>query len=295
MSDVQVLDMGQTASTTNAVNPDPVAPADKLAGEPEVSEAKEPEKKDDDEDTGKWAQRFAVLSKREKELQRKMQELKAAQENEDYKSFMTAKQSRNPIQALQALGMSFQDAAQFVLNDQKHPEPTVEDQIKELKAQISRQEEERVLREEQEKQDYIQRTIDNHKRDIASYIKTNSDKYELIAANDAQETVFEVIEEYYNKFNKIMSIEEASSKVEDWLTDRARSLFKLKKFQPVHSDEQVQPQAAPQARPQPTEIRPKIGMTLTNSGVTAQPGQGNLGSLSRDESIKRAAAMLRFK
>lgn len=290
-ADVLVQDVGASAPALNVVSPEPsVAINGQEVELPTKDEPeKEPEKKEEDE--GKWAQRFAILSKREKELQRKAQELKAAQEAEDYKAFIAAKQSRNPIQALQALGMSFQDAAQFVLNDQKHPEPTVEDQIKELKAQIARQEEERALREEQEKQDYVKRTIDNHKRDIASYIKTNPDKYELILANDAQDTVFEVIEEYYNKFNKIMPIDEASQKVEDWLTERAQALLKLKKFQPVA---QPTPEPVAQSRPLPQD-RPKIGMTLTNAGVTAQPAKENLGLLSREESIKRAAAMLKYK
>lgn len=286
-ADVLVQDVGASAPALNVVSPD-LKTEEPAPVEPEVK-AEEPEKKEEDE--GKWAQRFAILSKREKELQRKAQEIKQAQEADDYKAFIAAKQSRNPIQALQALGMSFQDAAQFVLNDQKHPEPTVEDQIKELKAQIARQEEERTLREEQEKQEYVKRTIDNHKRDIASYIKTNPDKYELILANEAQDTVFEVIEEYYNKFNKIMPIDEASQKVEDWLTERAQALLKLKKFQPAA---QPTPEPVAQSRPLQQE-RPKIGMTLTNAGVTAQPAKENFGLLSREESIKRAAAMLKYK
>lgn len=287
MSDVAVLDVAQSAPVVAS----PEAPDLKEAAPEIIAEAKEPEK---EEDEGKWAKRFAVLSKRERELQRKMQELKSAQENEDYKAFITAKQSRNPIQALQALGMSFKDAAEYVLNDEKHPEPTVEDQIKELKAQIARQEEERIERERKAKEEYHKQTIDNYKKEIGKYIQSNSDKYELIAANDAQDTVYEVIEEYYNKFGKVMDIEDASQKVEDWLTDKARALFKLKKFQTIEQSAEPKEPVA-QSRPLQTEIKPKIGMTLTNNAVTAQPSKENLGLLSRDESIKRAAAMIRFK
>ena len=293
MSDVSILEVGsQSAPMMNMTSPEALSHAVEAVEEaPEP--VKEPEK---EEDEGKWAQRFAVLSKRERELQKKTKELKFAQENDDYKAYLAAKQSRNPIQALQSLGMSFQDAAQFVLNDQKHPEPTVEDQINELKAQIAKQEEDRTSREQKAKEDYIQQTIDNHKAEIGKYIQSNSDKYELIAANDAQDTVYEVIEEYYNKFDKLIRIEEASQKVEDWLTERARSLFKLKKFQTQTSEQSVKPsEPVAQSRPPQPDIRPKIGMTLTNNAVSSQPARENLGLLSREESIKRAAAMLRYK
>jgi hypothetical protein len=293
MSDVSILEVGsQSAPMMNMTSPEALSHVVE-----DVEEAPEPVKEPEkEEDEGKWAQRFAVLSKRERELQKKTKELKFAQENDDYKAYLAAKQSRNPIQALQSLGMSFQDAAQFVLNDQKHPEPTVEDQIKELKAQIAKQEEDRTSREQKAKEDYIQQTIDNHKAEIGKYIQSNSDKYELIAANDAQDTVYEVIEEYYNKFDKLIGIEEASQKVEDWLTERARSLFKLKKFQTQTSEQSVTPsEPVAQSRPPQPDIRPKIGMTLTNNAVSSQPARENLGLLTREESIKRAAAMLRYK
>lgn len=290
MSDVSILEVGsQSAPMMNMTSP--AAAIVQTVPEEAPEPVQEPVK---EEDEGKWAQRFAVLSKRERELQKKTKELKSAQDNDDYKAYLSAKQSRNPIQALQSLGMSFQDAAQFVLNDEKHAEPTVEDQIKELKAQIAKQEDDRTAREQKSKDDYIQQTIDNHKTEIGKYIQSNNDKYELIAANDAQETVYEVIEEYYNKFDKLISIEEASGKVEDWLTERARSLFKLKKFQtPEQSVTPIEPVA--KSIPLQSDIRPKIGMTLTNNSVTSQPAKDNLGLLTRDESIKRAAAMLRYR
>jgi len=265
------------------------APAAIVADAPAPEVAPEIEAKKD-EDPDKWAQRFAALSRREKELARKAAEVKALHENEEYKAYMTAKQSRNPIQALQSLGMSFEDAAKYVLNEGKQEPPTVEQQLQELKDQIARAEQERVSREEKARQDYLEQTIDNHKQEIGQYVQANADKYELIAANDAQETVFEVIQEYYNKYNKLMSIDEAADKVEDWLTDRSRQLFKLKKFQPVTPTEEAQPETPARA-----EIKPKIGMTLTNSNVTAQPSKSSLDGLSRDEALKRAAAMIRFK
>lgn len=283
-NDVQTVDLSASPVTE--------APAVEPVEQQEIQEQEplevEPEKKEEDPD--KWAQRFAVLSRREKELQRKAAELKSMQENEEFKAFVAAKQSRNPVQALQSLGMSFEDAARYVLNDGKEEPPSVEKQLAELKEQIAKAEQERISREEQARQEYIERTIDNHKREIGQYVQANADKYELIAANDAQETVFEVIQEYYNKYNKIMSIEEASDKVEDWLTDRARQIFKLKKFQQASQTEA--PQETKTVAP---ELKPKIGMTLTNSNVTAQPAKENLGLLSREESIRRAAAMIKFK
>ena len=51
-------------------------------------------------------------------------------------------------------------------------------------------------------------------------------QYELIQANEANDIIYDVIEEHYNETGRILDIEEAAEAVESYLEEEAEKLLK---------------------------------------------------------------------
>ena len=62
---------------------------------------------------------------------------------------------------------------------------------------------------------------------VKGFVDGNSDTYEFIKANGAEEVIYDVVEAHYKESGKILTIKEAADAVESHLEDEAEKLLKI--------------------------------------------------------------------
>lgn len=237
-----------------------------------------------------FAQKLALIARRDRELRTRETRLKEQMAQLDqlkdpkYLEYLEAKKSKNPIKTWEALGYTFEEATQFVLNDQK---PTTEKVIADLQAEIKalreEKETEKASAQEREGATIIQRA----KHDLKAYIDDAGDTYELIRENNAYGEVWDVIEGYYEQHGKILPHEEACQHVEKYFEDYVTKMKGLKKF----AAKPPEANADNGSSDQKIIESPK---TLTNKlNSTQSPSEAPKEYLSDDESKARSAEFLR--
>ena len=173
--------------------------------------------------------------------------------------------SQNVPKVLESLGLSLQDVIDHALNQAEaevlDKDDSPEGKIRKLEQKLQQfetkeQEKERLAREAEEKrvQQQIDETISTFKSEISSFIETNAETYELIAAQEATESVFEVIEENFNRTGKVMSIEEAATLVENYLEEEAKKILsRSKKLKSALPSESVESPAEEELKVSPSQ------------------------------------------
>ncbi len=208
--------------------------------EQSLEEAREPEKSDD------FSRKFAALSRREKEIRAKEVEYdkRIAELEERLGSFgkkpepepelpIEYRLKKDPLRALEDMGLSYDKLTELALNDGKlTPEMQMRLMREELEGDYKKKFEElenRLLEkeksDEQRRYDDIQRGFQN---EIEDFVESNADRYELIQANEANDIIYDVIEEHYNDTGRILDIEEAAEAVESYLEEEAEKLLKTR-------------------------------------------------------------------
>lgn len=279
MSTEQAISVSGTTSTEAT----PVAV--EAAPSTPVDTPKPPEKTKEELE---FASRFAALTKREKSIlhqQRMMQE--KAKDLEALTKYEEAKKSakNNPIAVLESLGLDYKYLTDFILNDNK---PTTEGKLGTLEQQVqalTQQLAEKAQVEEQMKQE---RAVNEFKGKIKDHVEKNADAYELIRVNNAFDTVYEVACSVYDETGEIPDIDEVAKNVEAHLESELDKLKEAKKVRSRFAPPPTEPQASI-----PVDTKPSLSKTLTNAGVSAVP-QATKSNLSPDESVRRAAAMLKW-
>jgi len=276
--------------------------------EAESEENQEVEAEQSEEDK-RFAQKFAALSRQEKQLRLKEQEIdnKLAQLEEKLSSLQQPEQQeaeqsepelpleyrlkKDPFGTLNELGLSYDKLTQLALNDGKlTPDMQMELMRQEIDQKYSNEIEslrnEILEKEKQQEERQYEETVQNYMNELTNFVNDN-DQYELIRANDAVDTVFDVIEDYYKETGRILSKQEAADQVEAYLEEEAERLFKLKKLQSKFGQRNIQ---------QETTTEPKqVVKKPTLSNTQASQVSNNSGRrLTRDESVAAAAAMLKW-
>lgn len=263
----------------------PQAPVAAEAEKPVTPEPEKPEVKKEDEPL---SVRFAALTKREKQIQEREKAIK--EQEAKFKNFELNKENvrKSPKEALESVGMTFEDFTKAYLDqlDGKEHTPSVDEKIQELYAKIEAKEKAEKEREEQAKKDAEAQAIEAFKSQVKEHVLADKEKYELINEAGLFDEVYNVIEEYFNETGEILATEKAAEHVENHLYEEGQKLLKAKKFAPKVPDATKAQDKAP------------LTTTLTNkqtatSSVPAQSTGGKL--LSNEESLARAAALLRFK
>lgn len=258
------------------------------AAEPEKAQVEEPAKPEVKKEDEPLSVRFAALTKREKNLQEREKQIKEMESK--FKNFELTKETvrKSPKEALESIGLSFEDFTKAYLDqlDGKEHKPSVEDKVQELYAKIEAKEQAEREREEQAKKDAEAAAIENFKSQVKEFVAKDVEKYELINEAGLYDEVFNVIEEYYNETGEILSTEKAAEHVENHLYEEGQKLLKAKKFAPKVPE------------PEKPQEKSSLSTTLTNkqtpaTTVSSVVGGGKL--LSNEESIARAAALLKFK
>lgn len=222
----QILDKDQTPAT-------PVAP---IEAQPPKEEALSP--------------KLAVLMEREKqalnrERMAKSQEEKLKDRLKMIEEFEELKKNPNKVDdLLKHLGWDYDRLTQSKLQDGAVP-PGVEiqqlrDQIEEMKTQLKQKADSEAEHQKVRVNEAETRAVSDFKSEIGEYLKSNTARYELIDFEKAEELVFDVIDEHYNRtidqatgVGKVLPIQDAADKVEKYLEDKylaAKEKNKVKAF-----------------------------------------------------------------
>ena len=260
--------------------------------EQSLEAAQEPEKNDD------FSRKFAALSRREKEIRAKEAEYEqriaeleqrfVAQEPQKEPEIpFDVRLRQNPLKALESVGLSYDKLTELALNDGKlTPEMQMKLMREELETDYKSKFEDlenRLVEKEKglEEQRYEDIKL-GFQNEIESFVNSNGEEYELIKANDANDVVYEVIEEHYNETGKILDIKEAAEAVESYLEEEATKLLQLSKvrskFNPGDNEQEPQRQSQ---------------VTLSNAH-SAQANERVARKLSDEESKSAMAKMLQW-
>lgn len=211
-----------------------------------------------------FAKRFAVLSRREKELLHEKQQFK--QESEEVKKFkqILANAKQNPKELMEMAGLSYKEITDFFLNDEQ---PTAETRIEMLERQIKEEREERERFLKQQEQERVDQTIAQLQNNIKETVD-NSDDFELIRINDSYDLVYNVIEEHYSEYGEVLPIKDAAQKVEEYLDEHVRGkILKTKRYSSLAEGLQESPQGEGKTATPTT--------TLTNSALASSTPPSN--------------------
>lgn len=252
-------------------------------------------KVEDKPDDANLGARFAALTRREKQLQER--EKAAKQGDEQVKRFTKAIENikQDPLAALKEVGLTFEDLAQAYLRaqDPNHvPSPeekikSIEERLAQKEAQEAKFKADQESKELEEKQRYIDESINAFKTKLREQVASQAEKYELVQANDAIDMVYEVIESYFQENEEMLDPAQALDAVEAHLEEEAKKIMKLKKFAPKSTEQ------APKVQDSTPDVRANPSTTLTNKNVSAQAATKPTG-LSREESLKRAASLIQW-
>lgn len=234
--------------------------------------------------------RWEMMLKKDRELRQLQMELKRQQEQ-----FGQSNQSlkevakRNPVKALEELGLSYQDVTNYILNGEQQkedPNHQVLNEVKEVKSWIEQQ------REREAKQAY-EAEINSFKETIGDYVKTSENKLGLLAAlPNASDLVYDVIEGQHQNTGNILSIDEATRYVENSFEEQLSSFLETKKGKELARKLLgVVDEGKPQ-EPIAKDVK-KASVTLTNS-ATSQGAPGQPRKMSNEESIAAAAKLLQW-
>jgi len=259
--------------------------------ESSLEAAHEPERDD-------FSRKFAALSRREKEIRAK--EAEYDQRIADLEHRFSAREPQkepeipfdvqlrqNPLKALESVGLSYDKLTELALNDGKlTPEMQMKLMREELETDYKSKFEDlenRLVEKEKglEEQRYEDIKL-GFQNEIESFVNSNGEEYELIKANEANDVVYDVIEEHYNETGKILDIREAAQAVENYLEEEASKLLNLgkirSKFNPGNNEQEPLRQSQ---------------VTLSNAH-SAQANERVARKLSEEESKSAMAQMLKW-
>ena len=257
----------------------------------------EPQQEESSQD--QFASKFAALSRKEKalrdreaeyeskfeEMERRLAEYETqSQEPEvDWEQLLR----RDPLRALEEAGLGYDKLTELSLNDGKL---TPDMQMAAMREEIERDyrrkfedlEERLHAKEEAEAEEYYNSVQENFQHEIGSFINENNEAYELINASEANELVYDVIEEHYNETGRILDLKDAADAVESYLEEEAGKLMKLKKL-------------SGRLDYNPEELfEPESQVTLSNDHAAQVVHENAQRMLSTEESKARAARMLQW-
>lgn len=230
------------------------------------------------------SKQFAILARKEKQMRQKlMQDQQALKSERDAwqaeKAQMQAKleqleQSWMPkdrvksqtLQVLAEAGVSWDELTQQVVNQQP-VNPQVEAQMRSMETTI-RKLEERLANgdksQQQAQQQQYQAALNQITSDVKSLVSSDPN-FETVKATNSIRDVVELIEKTYQEEGMLLSVEEASQQVEDYLIEEALKLSKLSKIQQrLKPATSTQTPAQPVQQTQPTKPQSQM-KTLTNA------------------------------
>lgn len=256
-------------------------------GPSSLQEALKPARREEASPKPPGADRFAVLAKQERALRQREQAVKAAAVKQAEWEKARAEATQNPLKALEALGLSYEQITQFMLNGSK---PTPELELQGVKQEIAafRKEQEdkaialKVEQESKAKAEY-QATLSGFNQEVTDFIKSNADTYELTAMYQGESIIAATIEQHFANTKKILSIKEASELVEKYFEEQVQAAQKSKKFQ---AKQQPKEESQPRREQAAKSSAPTLSNELTSSAPSLLPAK------TENDRLRRAMAAL---
>lgn len=243
---------------------------------------------------------FDVLARKERAILRERQQIAAdraviqAQQAEitqkmtEYQNYLEnkSKYKTNPKQLLQDHGLTYQELAEYQLNDGE-PTPALlikqqQERIDALETRLADKDARNEAAQKQQQERYEQEVVADFRNQIETFVRSKPDQYEFIRINEAENLVYDTVEEYYKKNNTILPIKKAADMVEDYLSKVVDKITASKKLQ-----------ARFQQRPTPTKAQDTpTPRTLSNSITTTSSPYNGLSARTEQDRISRAIAKL---
>lgn len=246
----------------------------------------------------KLASKFAALTRKERALREQQNQLKKQQaeieqlrkqfdERGSSEKSLADRLKSEPLKVLSEAGLTFEDLSQIVLNEgNPTPEMLIKRTRDEIESKYTKELEElkrsMIEKEKAAEEAKVDAVKQQYMAELTEYVNSN-EKYELIRANDSVQLVYDVVEAFYQESGKVLSLQEAADQVESYLEDEAKKIFELKKFKQTSPKQDQQPG-------QPKQTAP----TLSNAMASQAPQKGER-KLSKEESIKEAAKLIRWE
>jgi len=272
-----VIPNGQVPTQTEAI---PVE-APPVEGAPKAEAA---EAKPDD----KFSQKFALLSKKEREIQ-----LKEKQLNEKISKYGTVEEIQklletDPTGAFERLGTTYEKIVDKIIENPKKATTEIDLLRKEVEETKKMLAAEKAAKEETERQ----KSVATYKSAQKEFILGAKDKYELINAFDEWDLVYDTATEYYETHKEIPTHEQIADMVEAHLEKTTNPLLE-KVLQTKKFGHFAKPKDEPKAESQEVQSLPGKSQTLTNnmSQTVTNPGADKY--LTAEERLQKALSMLR--
>ena len=211
-----------------------------------------------------------------------------------------------PIEALEAQGWSYKDAADYVMNNNQM---TPEQKLKLIEERITSTEqrlldEKKSVAEAQAKraQEEAREAEDNFKVNIEDFVEVNAEKFELVKhyGKEAIETVYDTIKTHFeaghkawsedpetNPKPKLLTIEQAAQLVENYYEEQAIKIASLKKLQAKLAPKTDAPKVESPKKPS--------GESVTLSNIPSSSAPSMLPAKTETDRIKRALAALEMQ
>jgi hypothetical protein len=198
---------------------------------------------------------------------------------------------QDPLAFIKKYGLSYDDLTNTVLNGEKAP-PDLElrHEISQLRNEMASIKDAKIKEAEEQKTTSEAQAYDKFIDEVHGFVENNSDEYELVRLQGAQQLVGDVIRETYNATQRVLPYKEACQIVEDHLEQQVRNSMRSRKLRAAAPPiESVTPAAESKVPP-----RPK---TLTNENTASPaslPDPNSSAFASRDDSLEQLASTLNF-
>jgi hypothetical protein len=222
-----------------------------------------------------YRQRELALKEREKAIEARLSD---AEKYDQLKTKLSAKD----FSEAEALGLSYEDYTQYVIEKQGGENPQ-EAAIKKLEAKIEALEK----GTEESAASQYEETLAEYRKEIGKAVFTNPEyssikELEGITGVKGEEAVLQLIVDAFEQDNEELSVADACQQIEDYVIGLGKKFNSLSKLKPQVEAEEVEPQRA--------LPRPMVGKTLTNDmtvGSEKRP-QKSLQHLSEAERYAEA-------
>ena len=200
------------------------------------------------EENRDFSRKFAALSRKEKairareaeyeqklaSLEERLQAAEKPAEPVEPEIPLERRLRANPLKALEEMGLSYDKLTELALNDGKL---TSEMQMRLMREELENDykskfkdlENKMLEKEKLEEERKYDSVYNNFLQEIDSFVSDNKNEYEFINVNQANQVVYDVIEEHYNETGRILDLKDAADAVESFLGAEAEKLLNLNK------------------------------------------------------------------
>ncbi len=252
------------------------------------------------------AARFAALARKEAEIHRARQQLKAeraaieaqAQQSTASLDSIRDQARKDPLAVLAQLGLSYEGLTDHVLSGGTAPAVAAKDDVATIREELAQLREEqrtaleRAERAAQERLNQSQEAvIHNFRREATEFVAANAEKYELTAAKNQGHLVSKAVEDHFMSTGQLLPLTTAADLVEKWLESELDALAATRKFQ-ARVAAQGQRQQNQGTKPSVNPPAAKRPATLSNAFTASATSAASPRPRSDMERIQAALARL---